>query len=926
MTNDSIGSSDESQNSSKDFAKEASKSGTDARQSAGLERSVPTAAADAADEATPTVPSAAALFSERRGSSPPPLPLQGGRDATAESVRSQHDHGTTPDERASSRQGGLEQLIGGRVMALVGGVIVVIAAAFFAKLAYDKGWIGNIPAGARAAALTAFGAAILGVGEFLFRRYGRAAAVGLFIAGLGTLYVDAWSAGPVLGLLSPLHALIAMAMVTVIGILLTARSGSVSIGVVSIAAGAAAPYLAGGDGGPAVLGMYLTSLLVIAFAAASIRPRPFLKLRMPAFVILLIAAVPWLLLAVGDGATTILLIIASAWWLIVHLQALHMASRGLASGWNEGLGFVSTAVFAIFVPLGIRASVAFGGGTFGDWTSPEGWIPLGLAAFALVTIFQMGTGLEALAAPSADRVPRRRRDRCLNQWSLVLWIEAGVLLLVSAGLLLEGPAVAVAWSGLGLASIYLAHRMQNRGIAIFSLVVASLGQLAAMVIVLGEWRATGMTVWFDRTPWSWSASPSQWLPFVVLLVLFAIARLWPNPTLPRTSRSRTTVIGPSLTMFIAAPLFVGTMAPFGGEASFVLMLSIAVFAATLVARSRGDHAGWTAGLILNGLGSLIALLLLFQAVVLVQGGDLNAADVNQGIGLSTIFFWTMVPYAFLVLQMLWLSAGSFGSVSPNRQRIVGNLNTLQFVLPAIVGSMVWFVNSATPWAMPVANFFAGAAAAALMSTLLIVLSGRTFWKIGRSLAGWIVVSASWIWLGVTILESFGVFANQADEVAFGMNLRFGSGLALLMATLLTAKCWPRAARVDVESPERSDQIVPISGLLSVLVGLWIGSFALLDLFGRDGVEFNAALSIFWAAYAIALIGGGFFFGIAIIRHLGLLLLGVTAMKFLFFDLSRAATVYRVISALGLGLLMVATSLIYVRFGSRLDRKIEESAD
>ena len=811
-------------------------------------------------------------------------------------------------------------------MALVGGVIVVIAAAFFAKLAYDKGWIGNIPAGARAAALTAFGAAILGVGEFLFRRYGRAAAVGLFIAGLGTLYVDAWSAGPVLGLLSPLHALIAMAMVTVIGILLTARSGSVSIGVVSIAAGAAAPYLAGGDGGPAVLGMYLTSLLVIAFAAASIRPRPFLKLRMPAFVILLIAAVPWLLLAVGDGATTILLIIASAWWLIVHLQALHMASRGLASGWNEGLGFVSTAVFAIFVPLGIRASVAFGGGTFGDWTSPEGWIPLGLAAFALVTIFQMGTGLEALAAPSADRVPRRRRDRCLNQWSLVLWIEAGVLLLVSAGLLLEGPAVAVAWSGLGLASIYLAHRMQNRGIAIFSLVVASLGQLAAMVIVLGEWRATGMTVWFDRTPWSWSASPSQWLPFVVLLVLFAIARLWPNPTLPRTSRSRTTVIGPSLTMFIAAPLFVGTMAPFGGEASFVLMLSIAVFAATLVARSRGDHAGWTAGLILNGLGSLIALLLLFQAVVLVQGGDLNAADVNQGIGLSTIFFWTMVPYAFLVLQMLWLSAGCFGSVSPNRQRIVGNLNTLQFVLPAIVGNMVWFVNSATPWAMPVANFFAGAAAAALMSTLLIVLSGRTFWKIGRSLAGWIVVSASWIWLGVTILESFGVFANQADEVAFGMNLRFGSGLALLMATLLTAKCWPRAARVDVESPERSDQIVPISGLLSVLVGLWIGSFALLDLFGRDGVEFNAALSIFWAAYAIALIGGGFFFGIAIIRHLGLLLLGVTAMKFLFFDLSRAATVYRVISALGLGLLMVATSLIYVRFGSRLDRKIEESAD
>ena len=811
-------------------------------------------------------------------------------------------------------------------MALVGGVIVVIAAAFFAKLAYDKGWIGNIPAGLRAAALTAFGAAILGAGEFLFRRYGRAAAVGLFIAGLGTLYVDAWSAGPVLGILSPLGSLVAMAVVMVIGILLTARSGSVSIGVVSIAAGAAAPYLAGGDGSPATLGIYLTSLLVIAFAAASIRPRPFLQLRVPAFGILLVAALPWMVLAINGGTTTVLLIIGSGWWLIIHLQSMHMTSRGLAAGWNEGLGFASTAIFAIAVPLGIRAAAASGTGSFGDWTSPEGWIPLGLAALTLVTIFQFGTGLEALAPPSADQRPLRRRERTLTQWSLVLWLEAGVLFLVSAALLLEGPALAVAWSGLGLASIYLAHRMQKRSIAIFALVVGFLGQFAAMVIVLGAWKSTGMTVWFDQTPFAWSVSSNQWLPFVVLLVMFAIARLWPNPTVPRTSRSRTTVIGPSLTMFIAVPLFVGTMVPFGGEASFVLMLSIAVFAATFVARSRGDHAGWTAGLILNGLGSLFALLLLFRAVVLVQGGNLNAADVNQGGGLSTIFFWTMVPYAFLVLQMLWLSAGSFGGGSPIRRRMVGPLNTLQFVLPAIVGSMAWFVSSTTPWAIPVADFFAGAAAAAMMSVLLIMLSGRTFWKIDRSLAGWIVVTASWLWLGVSIVESFGFFSKMATEVAFGMNLRFGSGLALFVATLLTAKCWPRAAGFDVESPERSDQIVRITGLISVLLGLWIGSFALLDLFGRDGVEFNAAVSIFWAAYAIALIGGGFFFGIAVVRHLGLLLLGVTAIKFLVFDLSRAATVYRVVSALGVGLLMVATSLIYVRFGSRLERKAENSTD
>ncbi len=516
LASDSIGSTEQQQDSSRDFTTtEASESTIDPQLPADLQRSAPKAAAHAADEATPTVPSAAALFSGARASPPPLPPTARDHDASSEVASPQEDdHTPSLLAKAGSRQGGLEQLIGGRVMALVGGVIVVIAAAFFAKLAYDKGWIGNIPAGLRAAALTAFGAAILGVGELALRRYGRAAAVGLFIAGLGTLYVDAWSAGPVLGILSPLGSLVAMAVVMVIGILLTARSGSVSIGVVSIAAGAAAPYLAGGDGSPATLGIYLTSLLVIAFAAASIRPRPFLQLRVPAFGILLVAALPWMFLSIDGGEITVLLIIGSGWWLLVHAQALHTATRGLASKWNAGLGFASTAVFAIAMPLAVRA--AGGGGV--AWNTLEGWIPLGLAALSIVTIFQAGTGLDAIR-PFEDRSPLRKRERAVDLMSLVLWVETAVLLFVAAGLLLEGPAIPVAWCGLGLAAAYLAHRLRSRGVAVCSLIIAILGQFAATVVVFMNGGNRNVDPWFAGTGWQWTPVSEQWLALLALVVV-----------------------------------------------------------------------------------------------------------------------------------------------------------------------------------------------------------------------------------------------------------------------------------------------------------------------------------------------------------------------------------------------------------------------
>ena len=85
-----------------------------------------------------------------------------------------------------------------------------------------------------------------------------------------------------------------------------------------------------------------------------------------------------------------------------------------------------------------------------------------------------------------------------------------------------------------------------------------------------------------------------------------------------------------------------------------------------------------------------------------------------------------------------------------------------------------------------------------------------------------------------------------------------------------------------------------------------------------GEDLRANRRWWWAIYAIGLVVAGFMRGVPLVRHAGLGLLGITALKFLILDLSGTQPEYRVVSALGIGLLMVGTSVVYARFGRRLD--------
>ena len=76
-------------------------------------------------------------------------------------------------------------------------------------------------------------------------------------------------------------------------------------------------------------------------------------------------------------------------------------------------------------------------------------------------------------------------------------------------------------------------------------------------------------------------------------------------------------------------------------------------------------------------------------------------------------------------------------------------------------------------------------------------------------------------------------------------------------------------------------------------------------------------SVTWAAYANALVLVGLYRRYAPIRYFGIALFGITILKVFFSDLAHVQQIYRVLSVMGLGALLLLTSYLYQRMRGML---------
>ena len=179
---------------------------------------------------------------------------------------------TAPERRTAGlprRQMDLEGLVGRYGALALAAVTILMAAGTFLGWAIAHGRLGptaRVGLGALAAL------AVAALGWWLRGRGTRVFGNTLLALALAIVHVDAWGAGPLLGLVAPAAALAVAALASALLAALAWREGEQSLFVVGVGGALLAPFVTSRESGPVEV-LLAYGLLVIASALAALRGR-----------------------------------------------------------------------------------------------------------------------------------------------------------------------------------------------------------------------------------------------------------------------------------------------------------------------------------------------------------------------------------------------------------------------------------------------------------------------------------------------------------------------------------------------------------------------------------------------------------------------------------------------------------------------------
>jgi hypothetical protein len=256
------------------------------------------------------------------------------------------------------------------------------------------------------------------------------------------------------------------------------------------------------------------------------------------------------------------------------------------------------------------------------------------------------------------------------------------------------------------------------------------------------------------------------------------------------------------------------------------------------------------------------------------------------------------------------------------------LGTIAFALAAFAAlPPIGFTAAilAQGWVLVGLGYVTGAAELHGLALLLIATAAGK-WLLHDTL-GWATG------IGRTVWTTYRPVYNPVAAVGCAL---LASGVALRRVPLFVAeRAFPRgrdAFASDFGAAQRLRAVRAIAGFGAVLVGLWLVSVEIDRYFDAraaatasqaQAAEFlrakQVALSIVWSVYAVGCVAAGFAMRVAGLRYFGLALFALTVVKVMLVDLQSLQTGYRILSFLGLGLLLLGTSVLYGKLSPLLLR-------
>ena len=336
----------------------------------------------------------------------------------------------------------LEELLGGRVLAWVGGAAVVLAAVFFLAMAIHNGWIDEptrvVLAFAASAALTA-------VGVRLYEARGRTqAARAAVAAGIAAFYASNTAATALYHLVSPAAGLVVAGVTGVIATALAVRWRSVEIAGLGLIGALLAPVLV--DAGTSTSSLVFMTLALCATVGVLLWQR-WSWLAALAYVLSAPQAASWIV-EERHAHLGVALLVTAGFWLLYVVAAL---------GYELRVPTTKLRVFSASL-LFVNASLTSLAGwallnDAGNHQGATAWV-IGVAAAHAVLGFAVGRG------------------RISGEIAALLVAVGSALAAVGLALALSGPALVAGWSAEAVLMAWVGTRVGDRR-----------GQLASLVFL-----------------------------------------------------------------------------------------------------------------------------------------------------------------------------------------------------------------------------------------------------------------------------------------------------------------------------------------------------------------------------------------------------------------------------------------------------------
>jgi len=835
-----------------------------------------------------------------------------------------------PVETKAKQTTPLELLIGIRGMAIAGGIIIILAILALLKLGFDYGWWGKISPEVRCMFAGAVGLALLGVGEVAFRKINKFAAIGLFGAGLGTLYVTSYATTwRSIDVCSEGSAFLLLALVALIGLGITIRGQLLTIGILSMIGGYLAPLLVQPTSTFfTALPLYLSFLLLISLGLTTVRPASFGPMRYVAIGFHVALSSIWLL-EIARSQVTGSLIFLAGWWVVIVAESVRSAMKERSSHGNIVMTVIVTTWFVITAYVLMSGTGGAGGASVAAWWADQtGLFTLAVGVICAVIVLQFGSGLDALRIK-----PRTAMDKL----SICLWCQCGVLITTAVGLHFTDYGQTISWLVMAVLSVEAGRRLPSRGVDAFGLIV---GALAAFRIVCVDWWASSMlsttvysSSWLTLTGWSFltlggiaaalviahrfrgATKIEFWKPIPTFVMVVSVAG-WCVWLIIVTTAPAVVVA------FLMTAIVLIALRRFGREQHY-LELGITVHALAIlywllvgivdprvnetslfvrVMPFLNDRVGLTLLLVGAGVWSCRVLLLEEEKIVPTKSKSI----VAQLAGVAALVI-VLVVLSVEIDSVVRLRAGR-SSIGDGRVA-VAELHTILWI------TLLWVVGSG-------------------MLTAVGVL--RRGWRVVGTI-GWgmlVLCGVAYLLIDTLIPRIINRAPSLTTVIA---NPQFGVGILILVGLVLLRWWWIRRIQRnsqwrDAEGLSELDVVQTVLPIVAV-IGLWLGLFEIDRFFAPDQARVansEMARQTMWSAYgglySLGLIGWGILRRSRPARLAGLALLIVTLLKVLIVDMSEVEMIYRVLSLAVIGLLMVVTSIAYARFAPRLFGEDEEDGE